>query len=180
VRAFVGLRERPDGATIAAERVHRVRANIAVPASVVDGWTFPVVGSTLPLVGPVACRVRLFDRVRVVGVPLALNARLMQEQVLVTLRRPDGDRLRHRLPDRCVGGNHFRFEVPEGIPSSTLAAGLNAWLDHLPLQLAHLLEAAVARVAEHDVVHEIDAHHHAGRRQPPRQLVIVRTRRGIP
>ncbi len=46
-------------------------------------------------------------------------------------------------------------------------------LDPLPLQLAHLLEAAVPRVAEHDVIHEIDAHHHAGRRQPPCQVMIV-------
>src|SRR5579864_549278 len=52
--------------------------------------------------------------------------------------------------------------------------------DHLPLQLAHLLEAAVPRITEDDVIHEIDAHHHAGRRQPPRQLMIVRARRGIP
>ena len=49
-----------------------------------------------------------------------------------------------------------------------------------PLKLAHFLEAAVPRVAEHDVIHQVDAHHHTGRRQPPRQLVIVRARRGIP
>jgi hypothetical protein len=30
------------------------------------------------------------------------------------------------------------------------------------------------------VVHQIDTHHHAGRRQPLRQLVIVGARRGIP
>jgi hypothetical protein len=47
------------------------------------------------------------------------------------------------------------------------------------LQPAPLLDAAVARVAEHDMVHQVDTHHHAGRRQPPRQLVILRARRRI-
>ena len=50
----------------------------------------------------------------------------------------------------------------------------------LSLQPAHLLEAAVPRVAEHDVVHEINAHHRAGLHQPPRQLMIVGARGRIP
>src|SRR5687768_15198767 len=48
------------------------------------------------------------------------------------------------------------------------------------LQLTQFLEAAVARVAEHDVIHQVDSHQRSGRRQPPGQLHIVGAGAGIP
>ena len=46
-------------------------------------------------------------------------------------------------------------------------------------QLPRLLEAPVPRVAQDHVIHDVDPDQRAGRRQPPRQLHIVGTRRGI-
>ena len=46
-------------------------------------------------------------------------------------------------------------------------------------QPSHLLEAGVPRIAQDDVIHQIDSHQHARRCQPPCQLHIVWARAGI-
>jgi hypothetical protein len=61
-----------------------------------------------------------------------------------------------KLPSMSVP-SAISLEIPES--SRVQESDYSLQLEHLPLQLPHLLETAVPRIAQHDVVHEVDAHY---------------------